>query len=172
MRVDELLGRALGQVGQGTRYLLGGGRTQGPDPRSENGGCDCSAFTCWALDLRKYQPQLAWLQPVSGGWFNTNGIWWDAVREKTGFFEQIPAPLPGCVVVYPSALLTGGAGPKIGHVGVVSQVTSTGWRTVHCSSGNFKSTGDAIRETGPNVFLIRKHAVFAWPAMIERPISA
>jgi cell wall-associated NlpC family hydrolase len=171
MTPQELVARARAQIGLPTRYVLGGGRTQGEDPRDEAGGCDCSAFVCWCLGLAKYQPQFAWLHQVSGGWLNTAGLWWDAVREKTGYFEQIDAPEVGSIVVYPPAYVVGKKLPKIGHVGIVAEVgdagLGTGLRVVHCSKGNFTRTGDAIQETGAEVFAAKKATIFARPSMVR-----
>src|SRR5262245_26298751 len=164
MTVKEFLARVSSQVGQNTIYGLGRGTTLGPSPRDETGACDCSAFVCWCLDIRKHQTQFAWLVRLNGGWFNTDGIWWDATKEATGFFEQIDAPKPGAIVVFPGKATSDVAGPKIGHIGVITSVAANGtFRVVHCSAGNFRQTGDAIRETAPTMFTPAS-TVFAWPA--------
>lgn len=168
MTTNELVARARGQVGKGTAYGLGRGTTVGASPRDELGACDCSAFVCWCLDIRKHQPQFAWLVHVNGGWLNTDGIWWDATRESTGFFAQVDRPIPGAVVVFPGRATSRVPGPKVGHVGLVSRVSDNGaYRIVHCSSGNFRSTGDAIQETAPSMFTPAS-TIFAWPAPIMR----
>lgn len=168
MTVAELLKRARAQAKLPTIYGLGRGRTLGPDPRDETGACDCSAYVCWCLDIRKSQPALAWLRNVNGGWYNTDGIWWDATKEATGFFEAIPAPRPGCVVVYPSSAHRDKKTPPIGQIGIVTEVTGNSYRVIHCSNGNYKNFGDAIRETGPAVFLAQPAATFAWAAPVVR----
>lgn len=166
MTVKEFLARVRSQVGQNTIYGLGRGTTVGPSPRDETGACDCSAFVCWCLDIRKRQTQFAWLTRLNHGWFNTDGIWWDATRETTGFFEKIDAPEPGAIVVFPSNAISEQPGPKIGHVAVITSVAADGsFRVVHCSSGNFKKTGDAIRETEPTMFTPAS-TIFAWPAPV------
>jgi hypothetical protein len=165
--VDELITRARKQAGTGTKYGLGGGKTTGIDPRDERGSCDCSAYICWCLDIRKHQPSLAWLIPVNGGWYNTDGIWWDATKEQTGHFEAIAKPAPGAIIVFPGRGLNKD-GPKIGHVGIVTKVAANGALDVlHCSSGNFRNTGDAIRETKAEVFK-QSATVLAWAANVLR----
>ena len=46
-----------------------------------------------------------------------------------------------------------GAGNKIGHVGIVSEVKNGKMtKVIHCSSGNDKKYNDSIQETSPTVF--------------------
>ena len=166
MTVNELVARARGQVGKKTVYGLGRGTTLGDSPRDETGACDCSAFVCWCLDIRKRQTQFAWLVKVNGGWFNTDGIWWDATKESTGFFERIEKVRTGAIIVFPGKATSGTPGPKIGHIGIVTAVNDNGtFRVVHCSSGNFKTTGDAIRETPATVFT-PSSTVLAWASPV------
>jgi len=168
LTVDELIARARTAANTGTKYALGGGKTTGADPRDERGQCDCSAFVCWCLDIRKHQPSLAWLQPVNGGWYNTDGIWWDATKEQTGHFAAIDKPLTGAIIVFPGRGLSK-VGPKIGHVGIVTNVAADGTLSVlHCSSGNFRRTGDAILETSAGVFS-QSATALAWAANVVRP---
>lgn len=166
MDVNELLMRARSQVGKKTVYGLGRGTTVGTSPRDETGACDCSAFVCWCLDIRKQQTQFAWLVKLNGGWFNTDGIWWDATNESTGFFEKTDKAEPGALVVFPGKATSKLPGPKIGHVGVISSVGADGsYRIIPCSSSNFKQTGDAIRETLPTMFTPAS-TIVAWPAAV------
>lgn len=166
MTVADLLARARGQLGKKTIYRLGGGSTLGASPRDETGSCDCSAFVCWCLDIRKRQPGFAWLVKVNGGWLNTDGVWWDASKEPTGFFAQIDAPRPGGIVVFPGKATSKVAGPKVGHIGIITTVAASGsYKVVHCSSGNFKTTGDAIQETASTVFTPTS-TIFAWAAPV------
>jgi hypothetical protein len=166
MTTADLIARARRQVGKRTVYGLGRGVTVGESPRDETGACDCSAFVCWCLGIRKRQTNFAWLTNLNGGWYNTDGIWWDAAKESTGFFEQIASPRPGALVVFPGNATSKATGPKIGHIGVVISVSSTGaCRVIHCSSGNFKRNGDAIQETAADVFK-PPSTIFAWGAMV------
>jgi hypothetical protein len=166
MTASDFIARARSQIGQSTAYGLGRGTTTGASPRDEIGACDCSAFVCWCLDIRKHQPSFAWLVKLNGGWYNTDGMWWDAGKERTGFFERIAGPRQGAIVVFPSRGLSKTTGPKIGHVGLVTRVGADGsYRVVHCSAGNFRSTGDAIQETASTMFT-PPSTLFAWASPI------
>ena len=167
MTATALIKRAKSQIAQGTSYGLGRGATIGSSPRDETGACDCSAFVCWCLGIRKEQTQFAWLTKLNGGWYNTDGIWWDAARESTGFFQQVAAPRAGALVVFPSSKTSKVSSPKIGHIGIVTSVLADGsCRVVHCSSGNFKRTGDAIQETDNAVFKPAS-TIFVWGSMVS-----
>ncbi|HUQ89168.1 MAG TPA: CHAP domain-containing protein [Vicinamibacterales bacterium] len=166
MKAAELVARARFQVNRATVYGLGRGVTIGESPRDETGACDCSAFACWCLGIRKRQTDFAWLTRLNGGWYNTDGIWWDAAKESTGFFQRIDSPRAGALVVFPGNATSKATGPKIGHVGIVVSVSASGaYRVVHCSNGNFKRAGDAIRETTADVFKPAS-TIFAWGAMV------
>jgi hypothetical protein len=68
------------------------------------------------------------------------------VNSQAGIFERLRVPEPGCIVVY-------GAGNKIGHVGMVSEVANGLMkRVIHCSAGNDAKFHDSIQETAPTVF--------------------
>lgn len=182
MRVADLLKRARSAAGRGCGYGLGAG-AQVPTaykPWDENEECDCSAFVCWSLGLSKQQ-SLAWLKPVNGGWFNTDGIWWDALFERSGFFSALGildqttqmAASPGNVIVYPSRSLAQRKGypkhtAKIGHVGIVTEVNSGKvTKVIHCSAGNERQLGDAIAETDPKVFQAQPSTILALCALVE-----
>lgn len=185
MTVNECIALARACAGKG-KYRMGGGANhpESPVPWGEDGTVDCSGFCCWAVGLAKYQPKLVWLKRITGGWFSTNGIWWDAVMESTGHFSRINKPRPGCIVVYPSSNLAKTAPddfksavsdcPKVGHVGLVT-VTPPGLldvngresiRVIHASSLNQKMAGYAIRETGIGMFE-KRAAIWAWPSTLE-----
>jgi hypothetical protein len=173
--VSGLLARARACVGHACVYGLGGGDTNPytPDPWDDSHRLDCSAYVMWCLGLRKFYGEFAWLRRVNGGWYNTTGIYHDAVVEPTGHFDAILHPEPGCVVVYPARSYLGTSkGPQIGHVGIVTGVSEDeATKVIHCSSGNYRKTGDAIQETDLSVFLSSASTVFAWCANIERRVS-
>ena len=111
---------------------------------------------------------MAWRVKINGGWLNTDGIWADADL-PVGFFEEIAAPRSGCVIVYPSARMARARGPAVGHVGIVTQILGGGASLVtHCSSGNYRRSGDAIRQTTPEVFSRVAYTRFAWCAAVAR----
>lgn len=184
MTVDELIKRATGEVGRNTIYALGKGRDWRSTPnvaKDREGKCDCSSFVCWCLGLSKFQP-FEWLESnlhpggEYGGWYNTDGIWWDIVKEPTGFFREMSTPRPGTIICYPASWVTRGHAwwitndqrrgrlPKIGHVGIVVEAdknTGAITKVVHCSNGNYRRTGDAIQVTGPAVFNV-PGVVYGW----------
>jgi hypothetical protein len=109
--VRDVLARCRASLEFGVRYKLGaGGRDlTAASPANAAGLCDCSGFVAWANHHDRKRSD--------GTWSYTDSIEADA-RKPGGYYERILVPLPGCVIVY-------GAGPKVGHVGIVSWVTST-----------------------------------------------
>lgn len=144
MTKEEVVKRALGAIGQGCIYKLGAGgmKPSSPVPWNAKMGCDCSGFAMWALGLSRFQPPR---------WFDTTAIVSDALNEL-GLFTQvvITEAQPGDLFVW------GDSGGSQGHVGVITQcmpgLKSTPTFVVHCSSGNFRRTGDAIRQTPADLF--------------------
>ena len=167
MSGSEIVARARAQIGRKIVYQLGSGDVTAHDdsPADEFNRCDCSAFVCWCLKLNKRQ-SFNWLKIINGGWYNTAGIWWDAVMERTGFFNVVEKLEPGDIVVYPPHSLVLYAirqgflvpdvnYPKIGHVGIISAVKDDeAEKIVHCSSGNYRLSRftDAVAETSPAIF--------------------
>lgn len=142
------LSRARSQIGR-LRYVLGaGGRDpSAPDPGDRTAGCDCSGFVSWCLGLDRKQPSFgAW------GWISTDSLVAMARTPGNDWFEEIPRPEPGCLVVYPGAYVKGRR-TRIGHVGLVSSVPAewgpsyAGLRVIHCSAGNQRRLGHAVAET-------------------------
>lgn len=176
--VDEVLSRARSQVGLAIRYRLGGGAARAGRHTSADakGTCDCSAFACWALGIDKqgsYPFLVSPGQPVEPGnqWYGTDNIWNDSVHIAVGLFSRIDAPAPGCLILYPRQRLSGKKSTP-GHVGVVTSVGANGALSVlHCSSGNFKRSGDAIQETDDTVFRGKAGLVFSWCAAIALPAA-
>lgn len=159
---SEIVSRARGAIGLGTRYKLGaGGRLKNTGIGTE---CDCSGFVAFALGVDRYL--ATWLPHYEGGaWLETTTLERDALS-PWGFVQADAWKngLPGDLVVW------GDRGGRQGHVGVVATADASGPRTVvHCSSGNFKATGDAIRETGSALFL-RNGAIVARPSWTTHPV--
>lgn len=174
--VEELFERAASQEGFGIAYRLGGGVARASRDTCADAAhaCDCSAFVCWALGIDK-QGSYPYLvppgQPVEPGnqWYGTDSIWNDAVHLKVGLFQQIDQPVPGCVVVFPARRRPDGKSTP-GHIGLVMRAGPAGVEGVlHCSAGNFKASGDAIRETDDTVFRNRVGLIYAWCARIAPP---
>ncbi len=171
--LEELLQRTESQKGLGIEYRLGGGAVHAARNTCADGAhtCDCSAFVCWALGIDK-QGSYPYLvppgKPVEPGnqWYGTDNIWNDAVHLEVGLFQQIADPVAGCVVVFPARRRPDGKSTP-GHIGLVVRGGPAGVEAVlHCSSGNFKATGDAIRETDDTVFRNRVGLIYAWCARI------
>lgn len=172
MTNDEVVKRARYALGRKTKYRMGAGSLSPSAslPKDETGAADCSAFACWAVGIAKHDPRFAWLRALNGGWFNTDGIWHDAIEQSTGLFDYVElfTPTssranmrPGDLLVFPGRWSVAKAkswagslekGPAVGHVGIVVSVKVEDVRVVHCSSGNFRRTGDAVQLTGPTAF--------------------
>jgi len=137
--------RARSAVNSAIAYKLGSGGMHPNDALpSKDGLCDCSGFVSWVLGLSR-QTTIPFYKRY-GGWIFTDSMVAD-VESASGIFERLHSPEPGCIVVY-------GAGKKIGHVGIVSEVANGVMKKViHCSSGNSRTfAGRSIQETGPAVF--------------------
>lgn len=139
-----LIERARSVVKTPILYKLGfGGMFPADNIPTKDGLCDCSGFVCWVLKLSR-QTTIPFYKQF-GGWIFTDSMVAD-VNSSAGIFEKLNLPEPGCMVVF-------GAGNKIGHVGIVSEVANgTMKKVIHCSSGNSKNLGAAIQETTPAVF--------------------
>jgi hypothetical protein len=143
MNVSLALSRAASMIGKGTKYYLGAGGRNGsaPTPVDSTGQCDCSGFVCWCLGMNRKTTHPAYLK-FNGGWINTTAIVFDA-NSTVGFFSRLPAPVPGALFVYPG----NHKAKRIGHVAIIESVAKSGTTIIHCSSGNYNNTGDAIRRT-------------------------
>ncbi|HWR57787.1 MAG TPA: CHAP domain-containing protein [Thermodesulfovibrionales bacterium] len=165
MKVEELLSRARSVSGKGIRYKLGSGgiKASSMTPANNVNECDCSGYVAWCLGLSRMTDNPVY-QKFNGGWINTDAIVNDA-NATVGIFERMDTPKAGCLIVYPSSKPT----TAVGHVGIVTAVTQKGEvsKVIHCSSGNYRRTGDAVQETGPEVFKANKTTVYAWYAGME-----
>lgn len=157
------IARARSAIGHRTAYRLGKGgmNPSSPVPWDASGGCDCSGFIAWVLGISRLS-DTPWYKKFNGGWIETTAIVRDA-RTPFGFFDEVPweEARPGMIVVY------GDDNGHQGHVGMVTRFKRGGGphRVIHCSSGNYKRTGDAIQETEPTAFT-RGHAIIARSAFI------
>jgi len=153
--VTTMLARARSAAGKKTIYELGKG---GMKPTAAHPGshCDCSGYVSWVLGFSRMTDHPTY-KSFNGGWVNTDAIVHDA-NVATGFFTKLDTPKRGCLIVYPSSKSTG---VKIGHVGIVTEVSGgKATKVIHCSSGNSKR-GDAIAETGPEVWN-KPITIYAW----------
>ncbi len=141
IRRARALERARSMVGRGRYHLGAGGKDpKAPDPFDSDGTSDCSGFVAWCLELPR--------KSDDGVWFYTDALEADArgqVKGDLGDGVAWDAAQPGDLVVY-------GAGPKTGHVGIVSQVGAAGpVSAIHCRSG----AAPAVVETGAAFFKAR-----------------
>jgi len=144
MNPDQALQRARDMVGKGTVYHLGRGGFDPSKPLwSADRTADCSGFVAWAIGVPRELP------PGSNRWLQTTTYWNGGGAAGEGLFDQasFERAAPGDILVFPDV------GDKQGHMGLVSAVGSDAPALViHCSSGNFRNTGDAIRETDWTLF--------------------
>lgn len=165
---DAVVARARSVIGAPIEYRLGAGgrdpraKTPGTRPKGEKESCDCSGFVAWAVGVDRYLPNAGIPTLPTGAWLETSAIYRDA-RSPFGVAVEVEwdMALPGDLLVYPDY------GGRQGHIGVVSEVSERGdgpLRVVHCSVGNFRATGSAIRETSVDVFRLNGSIVarLAW----------
>lgn len=167
MKATEVVSRARSAIGHGCVYQLGKGgmhpeNLQPWPPSMPNLGCDCSGFVAWCLgvsrSLAKNHPHYEF-----GGWFETSAVARDA-KSEFGFVNEVLWTLaqPGDILVW------GDHDGHQGHIGIVSEADATGpTRVVHCSKGNWRTTGDAIQETDVAIFKANG-AIAAEVAWVER----
>lgn len=149
MTPEEVLERAKSVIAKGCKYKLGAGGMRPGDPAPWNTArqCDCSGFAAWCLGHSRVVDD-PWYKSQNGGWIETSAIVRDC-ETPYGFFAAVDRKYArvGDLLVYGD--YKDGSGNLIqGHVGVCSDVGTKGpLMVIHCSSGNFKRTQDAIRET-------------------------
>ena len=172
MKSDDIVARALRSVSNGCVYKLGKGGFSpvNPVPWSSSGHCDCSGFVSWAIGVSR-QTDNPWYKKQNGGWFETSAIVADC-KTPFGFFDSVEwnQAKPGMLLVWGDSKTA--TGVRQGHVGIVSGIVTTGLKmgepntVIHCSSGNFRKTGDAIQETDVKIFRTN-NAIVARCAFVE-----
>jgi cell wall-associated NlpC family hydrolase len=150
MTREQVVAKAMSAVGTGTEYSLFEG-TPGK-------ACSCSRFIAWVLGV-PVKIDLPLYRRWNGGWFETTAVYRDA-KSPYGFFREVPWELaePADLVVWPDTV------KGQGHMGLVVQAKAGlgPAEVVHCSRGNWKRTGDAIRVTDPKVFVLNRAVVARW----------
>ena len=149
MKGSEVVARARSVVAKGCLYKLGSGgmRPHDPHPWDSARRCDCSGFAAWCLGVSR-QTDNPWYKNQNGGWLETSAIVRDC-ETPYGIFALVTRQhaLPGDLLVYGDYKSSDGV-TKQGHVGICSESNAKGpTKVIHCSSGNARKTGDAIRET-------------------------
>lgn len=156
--LPESVVRARSMVGKGYYCLGAGGRDRHAatplgacaKPKEHTHGkyghifSDCSGFVAWCVE----RPRVVDLDPGPGKdevWFYTDALEADARGKVKGDLgDGVPwhKAQPGDLIVY-------GAGPAVGHIGIVSEVDDAGpVKVIHCHGGK----APAITETSPDVF--------------------
>jgi hypothetical protein len=155
----EILTRALRAeaLRPAVRYRNGAGCNDPlePTPADERGESDCSNFTDWCSGLARHEKGALI-------WHNTDGIERDA-KAPGGVWDRILVPRLGATVVY-------GAGPAVGHCGIVAKLPAE-WddsplcwqlmQVIDCSSSHQRKLGRAIAWRSGSLFK-GKGAIFAW----------
>ena len=143
----QTLARAQSALGHHTKYQLGAGGINPLEPFPA--ACDCSGFVAWSIGIPRELP------PGSAHWIYTDGIWSGGLPLKAGLFIEtsIADATAGDLLVYPHNLEG-----EHGHVGIILKTANNlPSKVVHCSLGNDRHFGDAVRITGPSVFLSGNH---------------
>jgi len=148
MKRQEILDRAhYAAAHSKATYELGKGGYSPTNelPEGSTKTCDCSGFVSWVIGESR-KTGNAFLKSLNGGWIETTAVVKDAKSEE-GMFTKIDAPEPGCLFVW------GDNSGKQGHIGVVTEVAfGTATKVIHCSSGNSRKYGKAIKETAADIF--------------------
>lgn len=144
----EAIAKARGAIGRGCIYALGHGGMDPttPEPWDHEKLCDCTGFLAWVIGRSRKTDDPVYGE-WSGGWLNSAAIFRDT-QDPRGIFEAVEwkHATPGDIVVF--------AAVPHGHVGLVTEVGPEGpSKVVHCSHGAYIHHGDAIMETGPEVFV-------------------
>lgn len=166
MDVRTLVARAMSGLGKKTKYASPGTMPAFAASEWPSGAAnDCSGFVSWCLrfsESRKVDHPL--YRMVNGGYFETTGIHADGLH-TTGYFTAIADPVPGSLLVYPDYKDSAGK-RRDGHIGIVLEARGAGIagarKVIHCSSGNFRRTGDAIQVTGPQVWVKHTSSIIVW----------
>ncbi len=123
--------------------------------------CDCMGLVAWCWGFDRYQA-ARYDRGVNGeiiydGWINTDSMILGSHAPIRSWFDQIPDPEPGAIVVYGSRY-RGSGRRKPGHTGIVvdpipekfNAADPDSWkslRVIHCSSRSDRKHGAAIQET-------------------------
>lgn len=141
-----------------TIYKLGKGGfdPDDPTPGNKRQECDCSGFVAWTLGISRHFPA------IDGQWIETSIVYRDATKTKC-HFEEVEVSRPGDIIVYPDK------DKRQGHIGVVSEVNDLGkvMKVIHCSSGNFRAYGSAIKETVADIFYLRGAVVARYKGLVD-----
>ena len=163
--------RALSALGKKTAYVSPGKMPKFAAETFPAGAkLDCSGFIYWCLRFTSPIPESRMVdhplyKKVNGGWFETTAIYRDG-KESTGYFREIQ-PAVGAFLVFPDYRGSDGH-THDGHIGMVTEIDPTKFglarvrKIIHCSLGGWRNHGDAIRETGPEIWLNGHDSICVW----------
>ena len=154
MKRAALLARARSAMGHGCVYVLGKGgmNPESPTPWGEKIESDCSGFALWCAGLHR----LLWLDTTRLVMIARD------LQRVVALVPWIEAKSAD-FVIYPDRVGTDGKHHQ-GHMGIVAEAMRGPQRVIHCSAGNWSRTGDAIAETGPEVWTMNAGSIVvrAW----------
>lgn len=128
-----------------TQYKLGEGGFNPIKPLTPQ--CDCSGFIAWAIGIPREFP------PGSNRWLSSTAYWAGGYPVLPGLLSQIELQQAqvGDFWVYPHQ------NGQVGHIALIHEVNnSQPTQILHCSSGNYKSFGNAVKITSTDVFFETK----------------
>jgi cell wall-associated NlpC family hydrolase len=118
-------------------------------------GIDCSGFVAWCFRMSRRVTHPLYVK-TNGGWFETTALHRDGM-DVSGLFRPLERARPGSLLVYPDR------DGKDGHVGLVMEADGPGIAgvraIVHCSAGNHRRTGRAIRTTDATPWVARNDSL-------------
>lgn len=160
IRRMAVVDRARSAVGHGAIYKLGQGgmKPYRAVPWDDEHEIDCSGFAMWAWGISRFQDPL---------WYGTTRMVSEAKGHHDGLFIGCAweLALPGDGIAWPARMSD--ERTIHGHCGIVSEIGPDGpTRVIHASNSNWKTEGDAIQETGPEVFRASR-AYIVRPRFIE-----
>ena len=128
-----------------THYKLGEGGFNPIKPLTPQ--CDCSGFIAWAIGIPREFP------PGSNKWLSTTEYYAGGAPVLPGLLSQVELhqARAGDLLVYPHQ------NGQVGHIALISEVSDGQPAGIlHCSSGNYKNFGNAVKITSPAVFFETK----------------
>lgn len=145
----KYVNRAMSATGHNITYKLGKGGFFPKDALpTRTGTCDCSGFVSWVLGLSRI-PKSTRLW-----WIETTNIYNDATGRQR-VFKELPAPVPGCVVVFPDRKI--GNRKREGHVGIVESVRSyNNYSVIDCTRRGITVQGGDYFRANRAIFCILK----------------
>jgi hypothetical protein len=141
----QTMERAYSALRLTTQYKLGEGGFNPVEPLTPQ--CDCSGFIAWTIGIPREFP------PGSNKWLSTTEYWTGGFPVQPGLLSQVELHQAqvGDLLVYPHQ------NGQVGHIALINEVSNNQpAQILHCSSGNFKDFGNAVKITSTDVFFERE----------------